>query len=85
MTIQIELNSEAESQLEAVAQVSGVAPAAYAGTLLHEILTAVPTKRPKLTVDEFHVMLGELAQGSESLPNLPVESFTRESFYEDRE
>jgi len=38
----------------------------------------------KLTVEEFHAMLKELAEGSESLPNLPTESFTRESFYEDR-
>jgi hypothetical protein len=29
-------------------------------------------------------MLNALSAGSERLPNLPTESFTRESFYEDR-
>jgi hypothetical protein len=33
---------------------------------------------------QFHAMLDALAEGSEKLPNLPAESFTRESLYEDR-
>jgi hypothetical protein len=36
------------------------------------------------TVEEFQRMLEAKAQGSEKLPNLPTDSFSRESFYEDR-
>jgi hypothetical protein len=34
-----------------------------------------------LTSEEFHAQLKALATGSERLPNLESESFTRESFY----
>jgi hypothetical protein len=37
-----------------------------------------------LAVGDFHTMLALLAEGSEGLPTLPTESFTRESYYEDR-
>jgi hypothetical protein len=37
-----------------------------------------------MTIEEFHKMLAEIAEGSEKLPNPPTSSFTRESFYEDR-
>ena len=37
-----------------------------------------------MSVDEFHRMLAAIAEGSERLPDLPTESFSRESFYEDR-
>lgn len=37
-----------------------------------------------MTIDEFHRMLAAVAEGSENLPDLPTESFSRESFYEDR-
>jgi hypothetical protein len=36
-----------------------------------------------MSIEEFHQMLREMAEGCEKLPNLPTESFTRESFYED--
>ena len=38
----------------------------------------------QLRIQQFHHMLYTLARGAERLPNLPTESFTRESFYEDR-
>ena len=47
-------------------------------------LTASSLPHGVLTVDEFHHMLEGMAEGSEKLPNLPTESFSRESFYEDR-
>jgi len=37
-----------------------------------------------LTVAEFHNMLDALAEGSQHLPNLSTESFTRASFYQGR-
>jgi hypothetical protein len=37
----------------------------------------------QMTIEEFHRMLAAIAEGSEKLPDLPTESFSRESFYED--
>jgi len=48
---------------------------------IQELLTA---PQGNLTLEGFHAMLNALSAGSEGLPNLPTESFTRESFYEDR-
>jgi len=52
--------------------------------LLKQALIANSVPHGALTVDEFHHMLEGMAEGSEKLPNLPTESFSRESFYEDR-
>jgi hypothetical protein len=52
--------------------------------LLKEALTASSLPDGVLSVDEFHHLLEGMAEGSEKLPNLPAESFSRESFYEDR-
>jgi len=38
----------------------------------------------QMTIEEFHRMLAAMAEGSEELPDLPTESFSRESFYGDR-
>ena len=84
MTIQVELNGEAEARLAAEAQAQGVAPEKVAERLLQEALASRSTAQGTLSVDEFHAMLDALARGSEELPNLPTESFTRESFYQDR-
>ena len=84
MTIQIELDPEAQARLVAVAQAQGVPLEKVAERLLHEALASRSLPQGNLSVDEFHTMLDALAQGSEKLPNLATESFTRESFYEDR-
>lgn len=83
MTIQVELSPETEARLAAAAQARGVAVEEYAGTLLREVLASPTTGTGKLTVDELHTMLKEIAEGSENLPQLPTSAFTRESFYED--
>ncbi len=84
MTIQVELSPESEARLAADAQARGVAMEKYAGSLLEEALASPVSRSGKLTIEKFHAMLDALAEGSERLPNLPTESFTRESFYEDR-
>lgn len=84
MTIQVELDPEAQAQLAAVAQAQGVPPEKVAERLLHEALAFRSLPQGNLSVAEFHAMLDALAKGSEKLPNLATESFTRESFYEDR-
>ena len=83
MTIQVELSAETQARLAAAARARGVAPEKYAGTLLQDALAA-PGGSGRLTVEGFHDMLRALAQGSERLPSIPTEAFTRESFYEDR-
>lgn len=83
MTIKIELGPEAEAQLLSEARAQGVRPEQAAEHLLREALALRSGPRGNLTVSDFHNMLDGLAKGSDELPSLPTESFTRESFYED--
>ena len=83
MTIQLKLNSETEARLIAEARSKGLAPETVAEQLLQEALSAHPSAQGRMSVEEFHQMLHGMAQYSERLPDLPTESFTRESFYED--
>ena len=84
MTIQVELNAEIEAQLVAEARVQGIPLEKVAERLLQEALASRSVPQGNLTAEEFHAMLNALSVGSEGLPKLPTESFTRESFYEDR-
>ena len=84
MTIHVELNPEIEAQLVAEARAQGLSLERVAERLLQEALASRSAAQGKLTVAELHAMLDALAEGSETLPNLTTESFTRESFYEGR-
>lgn len=84
MTIHVELNPEIEARLVAEALAQGLPLEKVAERLLHEALASRSVPWGNLTVDEFHAMLSALAEGSETLPNLQTETFTRASFYEDR-
>ena len=84
MTIHVELTPEAAARLLAEAEAQGVSLEKVAERLLQEALASRGVQRGSLTVGEFHAKLLALSAGSENLPNLPTESFTRESFYEDR-
>jgi len=84
MTIRVDLNPETEARLIAEAHAKGLSPEKVAEQLLKEALTGRPLLRGQMSVEEFHQMLHGLAEGSESLPDLPTESFSRESFYEGR-
>jgi hypothetical protein len=83
MTIQVDLSPETEAQLTLAARVYGVPREKYAGSLLQDALASSVRPSGKLTVDELHSMLREIAQGSEGLPVLPASASSRESFYED--
>ncbi len=86
MTIKVELKPEIEARLAAEARSQGIPLEKVAERLLQEALASRPVMpQGDLTIEEFHTMLDALAKGSEELPNLPTESFTRESFYEDRD
>jgi hypothetical protein len=84
MTIKVELNPETEARLKAEARAQGLPLEKLAEQLLKEALTPRPSSQGPMSVEEFHRMLHAIAEGSEKLPDLPTESFSRESFYEDR-
>ena len=84
MTIQVELDPELGARLAAKARAQGMPLERAAARILEEAMASRFTASYDLTVGDFHTMLASMAEGSERLPNLPTESFTRESFYEDR-
>jgi len=84
MTIHVELKPEIAAQLAAEASAQGLPLEKVAERLLQEALASRSVLQETLSVEKFHAMLKALASGSEALPNLPTETFTRESFYEDR-
>jgi len=84
VTIRVELNPETEARLKAEAQAKGLPLEKVAEQLLSEALTGRISSGGQMSIEEFHRMLDAMAEGSERLPNLPTESFSRESFYEDR-
>jgi hypothetical protein len=84
MTIRVELNPETEARLKAEARAKGLPVETVAEQLLNDVLAGRSVPRGRLSVEEFHRMLDAMAEGSEKLPDLPTESFSRESFYEDR-
>jgi len=84
MTIRVELNAETEARLQAEARAKGLSLEKVAEQLLSEALTGRALSQGQMSVEEFHRMLDAMAEGSERLPDLPTESFSRASFYEDR-
>ncbi|MGA3324740.1 MAG: hypothetical protein ABSF45_09720 [Terriglobia bacterium] len=84
MTIQVELDPELGARLAAKARAQGMPLERAAARILEEAMASRFTASGDLTVGDFHTLLASMAEGSERLPNLPTESFTRESFYEDR-
>ena len=67
MTIQVHLNPEIEARLIAEARSQGVPLEKLAERLLREALTATSLPHGTLTIDEFHLMLEGMAEGSEKL------------------
>lgn len=84
MAIRVELNPETEARLKAEARAKGLPLEKVAEQLLNQALTERTLSHGHMGVEEFHRMLAAMAEGSERLPDLPTESFTRASFYEDR-
>jgi hypothetical protein len=83
VTIKVELRPETEARLVAQARAQGLPLEQVAERLLNEALTAIPAASGRLSLEEFHQMLAALSEGSENLPELRTETFSRESFYDD--
>lgn len=49
--------------------------------LLKEALSGRSSSRGQMSVEEFHRMLDAMAEGSERLPDLLTQSFSRGSFH----
>ena len=82
MTIQVDLSPDTEARLVAEARTQGLPLEKVAERLLNEALSGSTLFRGRMSIEEFHSMLDAIAQGSETLPDLPTESFSRESFYQ---
>jgi hypothetical protein len=80
MTIRVEISAETEALLKEEARAKGLPLEKVAEQLLREVLTGRSLPRGQMTTDEFHRMLAAMAEGSEKLPDLPTESFARESY-----
>ena len=83
MTIRVDLNPDTEARLEAEARAQGLSLERVAERLLEEAVARRSLAGGQISVEGFHRMLDAMAEGSERLPQLPTESFSRESFYED--
>lgn len=79
MTIKVDFNPETEARLLAQARAQGLPLEKLAERLLANALAASLPSQGALSVDEFHRMLESMAEGSEHLPDLLTESFSRES------
>lgn len=85
MTLKVNLAPELEHRLLAEARARGVSVEKVAELLLLEAVASIPEYQPtKLSAEAFGAMLDEMSKGSDALPNLPTESFSRTSFYEGR-
>jgi hypothetical protein len=83
VTIKVDLSPETEARLIAQARAQGLPLEQVAERLLKEALTAISTSHGRLSVEEFHQMLAAISEGSENLPELRTETFSRESLYRD--
>ena len=62
----------------------GISPEGYVESLIEKARReSTPATRPR-TREQIDAFFLTMAEGSENLPALPTESFTRESFYEER-
>jgi len=84
MTIRFDLSPEMEARLVAEARAQGLPLEEVAERLLKEALKDRSPTREQMSVEDFHRMLDAMREGSEGLPDLRTERFSRESFYEDR-
>ncbi len=72
-------------ELAAQARACGVSLEAYVQSLVEEAGRRPPLSGRPRTLEQIEAFFDAMAEGSQKLPPLPTESFTRESFYQDRD
>jgi len=82
MTITLDLEPDLEQRVLAQAAAQGVSPEAYLLTIIGEAV--LPCAPEVTTLEQFEAALDAFSEGTEALPVLPPEAFTRESIYEGR-
>ena len=69
-------------EVAAQAQARGLSPESYVEALIAE---NAPTEAASVSPAELASYLDAMARHSDKIPDLPIEAFSRESFYEGRE
>lgn len=82
MTVTLDLNPELEKRIRARAAAHGMSLEAYLLSVIEE--AAMPSLPEDATLEEFEAAMDAFSEGSEALPVLPPEAFSRESIYEGR-
>ena len=85
MEIIIHVRPEIEARLMAAAQSRGLDLETYAETVLEDAASQVATSERERTLEEIRSSLDALTRFSSKIPALPIEAFSRESFYEDKD
>jgi hypothetical protein len=68
-------------------QASGQTPESYVEAWIAEQAASLRAgaSSDKLSMEEFDALLDDLARFSDKIPALPIEAFSRESFYQDHD
>jgi hypothetical protein len=82
MTVTLELKPEVEERVLALASSQGVSLETYLLSLIES--TAFQAPGEGATVEEFEAAMDELSEGTDDLPVLSPEAFTREAMYGER-
>ena len=82
MTVLLDLQPELEKRVQAQAAAHGVSVEAYLVSVIEK--AALPAEPEEATLAEFEAALDAFSEGTEALPVLPAEAFSRESIYEGR-
>ncbi len=85
MTIQIELQPEAEARLNAEARERGLLLNRYFEEKLNDDGASVARSARELSSEERKASLDALARYSDRIPSFSMESFSREALYEDHD
>lgn len=74
-------------EFAAQVQARGLTPESYIEKLIAEQATALETSGPasESKLEDLNVSLDALTRYSDRIPALPIEAFSRESFYENRD
>jgi hypothetical protein len=82
MTVTLELNPDLQQRVLAEAAAQGVSLEAYLLSVIEA--AALPALPDEVTLEEFEAVMDAFSEGTEDLPVLPPEAFSRESIYEGR-